>query len=107
MADFSETDPLIEHGDDDHDDDEGATNRFQSSTPGPSGEDIPLTTMNREREKSAEPTTAEGRSSREIKTRFHTYSLQMKGHGTLLLGFFLKQKPWNWKLLTIIVEDCR
>lgn len=28
-----------------------------SSTPGPSGEDIPLTTMNREREK--EPTSAE------------------------------------------------
>lgn len=53
MTDFGDTDPLIEHGDDDNDDDEGATNPFQSSTPGPSGDEIPMTTMNREREKGA------------------------------------------------------
>ena len=57
-----ETDPLLEHEekDDDDDDDEGTTNPFQpggASTPGPSGEQIPLTTMNREKEK--EPSTAE------------------------------------------------
>ena len=57
---MSETDPLIERNDDDDDDDEEEVNPFRpdsSSTPRPSGEDIPLTTMNREREK--EPTTAE------------------------------------------------
>lgn len=58
---MSETDPLIERNDDDDDDDdEEEVNPFRpdsSSIPGPSGEDIPLTTMNREREK--EPTTAE------------------------------------------------
>ena len=55
---MSETDPLIERNDDD--DDEEEVNPFRpdsSPTPGPSGEDIPLTTMNREKEK--EPTTAE------------------------------------------------
>lgn len=63
MTDFRDTDPLIEHGDDDADDDEGATYPFQYSTPGPSGEEIPMTTMNRERERSAataaEPTTVD------------------------------------------------
>ena len=49
-----ETDPLLEHeekDDDDDDDDSGTTNPFQpggSSTP---GEEIPMTTMNREKEK--------------------------------------------------------
>ena len=48
-----ETDPLLEHEEekDDDDDDSDATNPFQpggSSTP---GEDIPMTTMNREKEK--------------------------------------------------------
>ena len=56
---MADTDPLIEHNDYDDDDDEGVTNPFQSSTPGPSGEDIPLTTMNRERERNAAATTAE------------------------------------------------
>ena len=54
--------PLLEHQekDDDDDDDGDTTNPFQpggSSTPGPSGEEIPMTTMNREKEK--EPSTAE------------------------------------------------
>ena len=56
---MAETDPLLQHGDDDGDDDEGVTNPFQSSSPGPSGENIPLTTMNRERERSVATTTAE------------------------------------------------
>ena len=48
-----ETDPLLEHEEekDDDDDDSGTTNPFQpggSSTP---GEEIPMTTMNREKEK--------------------------------------------------------
>ena len=46
---MAETDPLIEHNDDDDedDDDNGNTNPFQSSsTPGPSGEEFPMTTMN-------------------------------------------------------------
>ena len=52
------TDPLLEHEekDDDDDDDGGTNNPFQpggSSTP---GEDIPMTTMNREREKESSTT---------------------------------------------------
>ena len=51
-----EEDPLLEHEekDDDDDDDEDTTNPFQpggASTPGPSGEGIPMTTMNRGKEK--------------------------------------------------------
>ena len=47
-----ETDPLLEHEEekDDDDDDSDTTNPFHS-TPGPSGEEIPMTTMNREKEK--------------------------------------------------------
>ena len=55
----NEKDPLIENeekDDDDDDDDENTTHPFHS-TPGPSGEEIPMTTMNREKEK--EPSTAE------------------------------------------------
>ena len=54
-----ETDPLLEHKEKD-DDDGDTTHPFQPdvhSTPGPSGEEIPMTTMNREKEK--EPSTAE------------------------------------------------
>ena len=58
----NEKDPLLENEekDDDDDDDSDTTHPFQpggSSTPGPSGEDIPMTTMNRGKEK--EPSTAE------------------------------------------------
>ena len=56
-----EENPLLEHEEkDDDDDDEETTNPFQpgeASTPGPSGEEIPMTTMNREKEK--EPYTDE------------------------------------------------
>ena len=47
-----ETNPLLEHEekDDDDDDDGDTTNPFHS-TPGPSNEEIPMTTMNREKEK--------------------------------------------------------
>ena len=46
--------PLLEHEEKDDDDDDDTTHPFQpggSSTPGPSGEEIPMTTMNREKEK--------------------------------------------------------
>ena len=49
-----ETDPLLENEEKDDDDDDDTTNPFQPdvhSTPGPSNEDIPMTTMNREKEK--------------------------------------------------------
>ena len=51
-----ETNPLLEHEEkkDDDDDDGDTTNPFQprgASTPGPSGEGIPMTTMNRGKEK--------------------------------------------------------
>ena len=56
-----ETDPLLEHEEKDDDDDDGdTTHPFQPdvhSTPGPSGEEIPMTTMNRGKEK--ESSTAE------------------------------------------------
>ena len=47
-----EENPLLEHEEekDDDDDDSDTTNPFHS-TPGPSGEEIPMTTMNREKEK--------------------------------------------------------
>ena len=54
----NEEDPLLEHEKDDDDDDR--THPFQpgeASTPGPSGEEIPMMTMNREKEK--ESSTAE------------------------------------------------
>ena len=53
----NETDPLLEHEEKDDDDDGDTTNPFQpggSSTP---GEDIPMMTMNRGKQK--EPSTAE------------------------------------------------
>ena len=55
----NEEDPLLEHeekDDNDDDDDDNTTHPFHS-TPGPSGEEIPMTTMNGEKEK--EPSTAE------------------------------------------------
>ena len=45
-----EENPLLEHEEKDDDDDSDTTNPFHS-TPGPSGEEIPMTTMNREKEK--------------------------------------------------------
>ena len=56
-----ETDPLLEHeekDDDDDDDDGDTTHPFQpggASTPGLSGEEIPMTTMNRGKEKGSAP----------------------------------------------------
>ena len=63
-----ETDPFLEHEekDDDDDDDGDTTNPFQpggASTPGPSSEEIPMTTMNKEKDKgpgSAETSFIEG-----------------------------------------------
>ena len=49
-----EENPLLEHEEKDDDDDEDTTNPFQpgeASTPGPLGEGIPMTTMNRGKEK--------------------------------------------------------
>ena len=46
----NEEDPLLEHAEKDDDDEGDTTNPFHS-TPGPSGEEIPMTTMNREKEK--------------------------------------------------------
>ena len=62
MDEFGEKDPLLEHTDDRDDDDrdEDTTRPFQPydhSTPGPSGEQIEMTTMNRGKEKG--PKTAE------------------------------------------------
>ena len=54
-----EENPLLEHEEKDDDDDD-TTHPFQPdvhSTPGPSGEEIPMTIMNREKEKG--PSTAE------------------------------------------------
>ena len=64
-----ETDPLLEHEEKDDDDDEETTNPFQpggSSTP---GEDIPMTTMNREKRKTLTP--MKHLSLREV--LFHVY----------------------------------
>ena len=55
-----EENPLLEHEEKDDDDDDHTTQPFQpggASTPGPSGEEIPLTTMNRGKGK--ESSTAE------------------------------------------------
>ena len=72
-----ETDPLLEHEekkDDDDDDDGDTTNPFQpggASTPGPSGEGIPMTTMNRGKEKGpgiAETSFIEGSPLSRVRT---------------------------------------
>ena len=50
----NEEDPLLEHEEKDDDDDGDTTDPFQpggASTPGPSGEGIPMKTMNRGKEK--------------------------------------------------------
>ena len=44
-----EENPLLEH--EEKDDDDGDTTNPFHLTPGPSGEEIPMTTMNREKEK--------------------------------------------------------
>lgn len=59
MADFGNTGPLLEHNDDDNDDEGGrnTTTPFKldyNSTSGPSGEEIPMTTMNRGEERASE-----------------------------------------------------
>ena len=54
MENEEEENPLLEHEEKDDDDDDDTTHPFQPdvhSTPGPSGEEIPMTTMNREKEK--------------------------------------------------------
>ena len=51
---IEEENPLLEHEEKDDDEDDDTTHPFQPdihSTPGPSGEEIPMTTMNREKEK--------------------------------------------------------
>ena len=85
-----ETVPLVEHQekDDDDDDDGGTTNPFQPdvhSTPGPSGEKIPLTTMNREKEKGsgiAETSFIEGNIPRmnpdNVKLKIANLTLEQK-----------------------------
>ena len=94
-----EENPLLEHeeekDDDDDDDDGGTTNPFQPdvhSTPGPSNEDIPMTTMNREKEKGsgiAETSFIEGSTHSRIleldkKRMGNTYRdiSQCEGHRT-------------------------
>ena len=58
MDGFGEKDPLLEHEEkDDDDEDEDGTTHFQPGGASAPGEDIPLTTMNRGKEK--EPSTAE------------------------------------------------
>ena len=68
VADFGDTDPLLEHNDHDDDDDDDDDDKDEgntitpfkpdyNSTPGPSGEDIPKTRMNTGKEKA--PETAE------------------------------------------------
>ena len=47
----NEEDPLLEHEEKDDDDDDGTTHPFQPGGPSTPGEDIPMTTMNREKEK--------------------------------------------------------
>ena len=47
----NEEDPLLEHEEKDGDDDDDDTTNPFHSTPGPSGEEIPMTIMNREKEK--------------------------------------------------------
>ena len=81
-----EENPLLEHEEEkDDNDDEETTNPFQpggSPTPGPSNEEIPMTTMNREKEK--------GQGIAE--TSFIEGSTQ---HGILLQGCFPMRRPQN------------
>ena len=84
-----EEDPLLEHEekDDDDDDDDNTTHPFQPddhSTPGPSGEEIPMTTFNRGKEKgpeSAETSFIEG------PTHSRVLELDKKAWETLTMKF--------------------
>ena len=94
--------PLLEHEekDDDDDDDGDTTNPFQpggASTPGPSGEEIPMTTMNREKEKGPgidETSFIEG------STHSRVLELDKKKHGIHLQGYFLRRSPQNLRRST-------
>ena len=95
---MSEMDPLIECNDDDDDDEEVDPFRPDSSSnPGPSGEDIPLTTMNQEKEK--EPTTTE--TSFIEGSHLKGYSPQIEGHRKCLKGYFQKYKQQKLMFLTV------
>ena len=87
-----ETDPLLEHEEEkDDDDDSGTTNPFQpggSSTP---GEEIPMTTMNREKEK--DPYTDE--TSFIEGSPLSRVIASDKKHGILLQGFTPMRRPQN------------
>ena len=69
-----ETNPLLEHEEKNHDDDGDTTNPFQpggASTPGPSREGIPMTTMNKGQEKGpgiAETSFIEGSPLSRVRT---------------------------------------
>ena len=69
-----ETNPLLEHEEKNHDDDGNTTNPFQpggASTPGPSREGIPMTTMNKGQEKGpgiAETSFIEGSPLSRVRT---------------------------------------
>ena len=84
-----EEDPLLEHEEKDDDDDHGdTTNPFQpggASTPGPSDEEIPMTTMNRGKEKGpgiAETSFTEGNIPRmnpdNVKIKIENLTLEEK-----------------------------
>ena len=84
--------PLMEHEEKDDDEDEDTTNPFQpggSSTAGPSNEEIPMTTMNREKEK--EPYTDET-SFIEGSPLSRVLTSNAKAW-TLLQGFTLRRMP--------------
>ena len=87
----NEEDPLLEHEEKDDDDDGDTTNPFQPGGTSTPGEDIPMTTMNRGKEK--EPSTAETSFIEGV--LFHAYSLQMQKHGKRLQGYFLRRRPQN------------
>ena len=82
----NEKDPLLEN--EENDDDDDTTHPFQpggSSTPGPSGEEIPMTTMNREKEKGpgiAETSFIEGNIPRmnpdNVKIKIANLTLEQK-----------------------------
>lgn len=88
MEEGGERDPLIPPDEDDDDGDENTTQPFQPddhSTPGPSGEEIPMTTFSRGREKgpeSAETSFIEGRM------RSRVLDLNEKAWESLTWNFF-------------------
>ena len=102
MTDFRVTDHLLDNDDDDEYEGNTTTPFLPdyNSTPGPSGEDIPMTTMNRGQEKSLKYL------SLKVIFLIHVSSLKMRRRGTPLPEFILGQRLRNFGATAMTSVRC-